>query len=63
MKTLIFNSSPRKYGDTNTLINKVLYNLEGEYKIENAYDCNIMPCTNCIFAVFFRANNSLKNYQ
>lgn len=47
MKTLIFNGSPRKNGDTSTLINEVINNIKGEYKIVNAYDCNIMPCTDC----------------
>lgn len=47
MKTLILNGSPRKNGDTNTLINEVINNLKGEHKIVNAYDCNIMPCIDC----------------
>jgi len=47
MKTLIFNGSPRKDGDTVSLINKVIENLNGEYKIINAYDCRIRPCIDC----------------
>jgi multimeric flavodoxin WrbA len=47
MKTLIFNGSPRKKGDTVSLINKVIENLNGEYKIINAYDCGINPCIDC----------------
>jgi multimeric flavodoxin WrbA len=47
MKTLIFNGSPRKKGDTVSLINKVIENLNGEYKIINAYDCQISPCIDC----------------
>ncbi|MDF2542407.1 MAG: putative acetyltransferase [Herbinix sp.] len=47
MKTLIFNGSPRKNGDTVSLINKVIKNLTGEYKIINAYDCRINPCIDC----------------
>lgn len=47
MKTLIFNGSPRKEGDTVSLINKVIANLNGEYKIVNAYDCGIHPCVDC----------------
>ena len=35
MKTLIFNGSPRKNGDTVSIINKVTDGLEGEYKIVN----------------------------
>lgn len=47
MKTLIFNGSPRKEGDTVSLIHKVIKNLNGEYKIINAYDCGIHPCIDC----------------
>lgn len=47
MKPLIFNGSPRKNGDTVGLINIVLENLKGEYKIINAYDNDINPCTDC----------------
>jgi len=49
MKTLIFNGSPRKNGDTVSLINKVTDGLSGEYKIVNAYTCNISPCMDCRF--------------
>lgn len=47
MKTLIFNGSPRKEGDTVSLFNKVIENLNGEYKIINAYDGRIHPCIDC----------------
>lgn len=47
MKTLILNGSPRKEGDTVRLINKIIENLNGEYKIINAYDCGIQPCIDC----------------
>jgi multimeric flavodoxin WrbA len=47
MKTLIMNGSPRKNGDTVSLINKVIENLQGEYKIINSYDCKIGPCVDC----------------
>lgn len=47
MKTLILNGSPRKQGDTVSLINKVIEDLAGEYKIVNAYDCGIHPCVDC----------------
>ncbi len=47
MKTLIFNGSPRKNGDTSSCVNKVLEDLKGEYKIVNAYDCGIQPCIDC----------------
>lgn len=47
MKTLILNGSPRVAGDTASLINKLLENLKGEYKIVDAYRCNISPCLDC----------------
>jgi len=47
MKTLIFNGSPRKNGDTMALINELTKYLKGEYKIIEAYDCNIKPCIDC----------------
>lgn len=47
MKTLIFNGSPRKNGDTVSLINELTKHLKGEYKIIEAYDCNIKPCIDC----------------
>lgn len=47
MKTLIFNGSPRKNGDTVSLLNKTLEHLQGEVKIVNAYFCNIKPCIDC----------------
>lgn len=47
MKTLIFNGSPRVNGDTESLIEVVTQNLTGEYKIVNAYRCNIAPCVDC----------------
>lgn len=47
MKTLIFNGSPRKNGDTVGLINEFIKELDGEYKIVNAYYCDIKPCIDC----------------
>lgn len=47
MKTLIFNGSPRKKGDLSVLIEEFLRHLEGEYKIVEAYDCDIRPCIDC----------------
>jgi multimeric flavodoxin WrbA len=47
MKTLIFNGSPRKNGDTIALINEFINHLDGEYKIINAYECTIKPCIDC----------------
>lgn len=47
MKTLIFSGTPRKNGDTMVLISEFLKNLKGEYKIVDAYSCNIKPCIDC----------------
>ena len=47
MKTLIFNGSPRENGDTVTLIKELTKQLPGEYKIVNAYKCNVSPCVDC----------------
>ena len=47
MKTLIFNGSTRQNGDTITLVNELINNLKDEYKIINAYNCNIKPCIDC----------------
>lgn len=47
MKTLILNGSPRKDGDTISLINKLTEQLNGEYKIVDAYYSNISACVDC----------------
>ena len=47
MKTLIFNGSPRKNGDTMEMIKKLTENLDGEIKIVNAYNSDISPCIDC----------------
>lgn len=47
MKTLVLNGSPRKNGDTASLIRKVTEKITGEYRIINAYSCNISPCIDC----------------
>lgn len=47
LKTLIFNGSPRKNGDTAVLINEFTKHLKGEFKIVKAYDCDIKACTDC----------------
>lgn len=36
MKTLIWNGSPRKMGDTVSLINRVTAGIDGEYYFINA---------------------------
>lgn len=47
MKTLILNGSPRKNGDTVSLINKLTEQLNGEYKIVDAYYTDISACVDC----------------
>ncbi len=47
MKTLIFNGSPRKDGDTVYLINELTGLLNGECNVVNAYYCDISPCVDC----------------
>lgn len=47
MKTLILNGSPRIMGDTTSLIEKVTEKIVGEYRIVDAYRCNISPCIDC----------------
>lgn len=47
MKTLIFNGSPRAKGDTQSLINIVTEGITGEYRIVDAYTCDISPCIDC----------------
>lgn len=47
MKTLILNGSPRKNGDTVSLIKKVTERIAGEFKIVDAYRCDISPCLDC----------------
>lgn len=47
MKTLIFNGSPRKDGDTVSLIKHLIKQLPGEYKIVDTYCANISPCLDC----------------
>ncbi len=47
MKTLILNGSPRINGDMNSLIKKITAKKIDEYKVVNAYRCNISPCLDC----------------
>lgn len=47
MKTLIFNGSPRKNGDTASLIKCFMEQMPGEFKIVDAYRANISPCLDC----------------
>ena len=47
MKTLIFNGSPRKKGDTKSLLDLLCKELPGEYKIIDAYHSGIKSCVDC----------------
>ena len=47
MKTLIFNGSPRKNGNTSFLVKELVSHLEGEVSIINAYESEISPCIDC----------------
>ncbi len=49
MKTLIFVGSPRKKGNTASLVEALVGMLEGETKIVSAYYCNVRPCIDCRF--------------
>lgn len=47
MKTLIFNGSPRVNGDTAQLLDIITEKLTGEYRIVEAYRCDISACVDC----------------
>ena len=47
MQTLILNGSPREQGNTAKIVELITANLLGEYKIINAYDCDISACIDC----------------
>ncbi len=46
-KTLIFNGSPRKKGDTAALIRLLTERLAGEYRVVDCYREEISPCIDC----------------
>lgn len=47
MKTLVINGSPRKNGDTMTLVNEMIKHLEGEVRIVDTYYEKISACVDC----------------
>ena len=49
MKTLIFNASPRKKGDTAQLLSRLLPRLGGEQMVVDCYRADIAPCIDCRF--------------
>ena len=46
-KTLVFNGSPRKQGDTAALIRVLTEGLAGEYRVVDCYRADISPCVDC----------------
>lgn len=49
MKTLILNGSPRKNGDTVSLIRLLTGQLKGECRVVDVYFAAISPCMDCRF--------------
>lgn len=47
MKTLIFNGSPRKNGDTRLLVNEFIKYLNGEWVIVDVFERHIASCIDC----------------
>lgn len=47
MKTLVINGSPRKTGNTMTLVNEIAKHLKGEVRIIDTYYDDISPCRDC----------------
>ncbi|WFF74193.1 flavodoxin family protein [Proteiniclasticum sp. QWL-01] len=47
MKTLIFNGSPRKQGDTRFMIDYLSERLSGEVHVIDAYTCGVKSCVDC----------------
>ena len=54
MKSLIISESPRKNGDSMTLVNELIKRLDGEVEIIYTYYDNIKPCLDCRFLKVFR---------
>lgn len=49
MKTLIINGSPRKNGETASIISLIKENLDGEIVEFDTYKSNYSPCVDCRF--------------
>lgn len=47
MKTLIFNGSPRRQGDTAAMIEYLSQRLEGEVRVIRAYESPVKSCVDC----------------
>ena len=46
-KTLVFNGSPRKQGDTAALLRVLTDSLSGECRVVDCYRADISPCVDC----------------
>ena len=46
-RTLIFNGSPRKQGDTAALLGVLTASLAGEFRVVDCYRADIAPCIDC----------------
>ena len=51
MKTLIFNGSPRKHGETQKLIDCLKEELGGEIKVVDTYYVKVRPCMDCRYCM------------
>lgn len=51
MKTLIFNGSPHKKGDTSFLVDELIKQLSGEWEMIYPYSAEISPCIDCRYCV------------
>lgn len=51
MKTIIFNGSPRKNGDTVSLISELKKQLTGEVTVVDCYYAPISPCMDCRYCM------------
>lgn len=47
MKTVIFNGSPRKNGESAKVINRLKEGLKGEVRVFSPYFMNVKPCVDC----------------
>lgn len=61
MKTLIFNGSPRKNGETAYMIRTLQENLGGDFKVVNAYRADIRPCIDCRWCLTMQDAQSKMN--
>lgn len=60
MKTLIFNGSPAKKGNTAALIDELCATIEGDVKVVDCYRVNVKACIDCKYC-FKNAGCSIKD--